>query len=482
MSIDNQLLIGTLVFAGLGFYILSYAQPSKKEVARTEKEKNASEIRAEFDRLRSRMGQFEENDRKKGRNREIAPLSQEDRAGLVEVITLLRQVEKKQQKTRALDMGEAERFHRDVGVLDKKARDYLERYKHNQDSDMKDARTVTQTAEQLSAERQAAMERGARSHSRTTSASAAPFVADSRDASAKKRKPNFVQNKKPASVFEQQRPSNNRTQSADDRSAFETNEARDDTLDHATGNAETEEATSSGAHGKNGQHIRPLDSGETDPAEGNDVEFNQAPGPEPDNVDTVERSVSTEVAGEGVKRSSDELEQSKTGAKVTVVDLTQQVPEKALELMEQDLIDTMGSLKRGEIRLDTALDERLRTVISTLYDDDAEEGNRCIQLLRAYKMRDKDLTSRKHKRPLRSAAPERGTEKFRIREVSEGSRVILARGAGALGQRAGRFGPTTVPRSTAGRSSVSRERVFEQQMQEQRSGSLSRSVSPARGQ
>ena len=476
MSIDNQLLIGTLVFAGLGFYILSYAQPSKKEVARTEKEKNASEIRAEFDRLRSRMGQFEENDRKKGRNREIAPLSQEDRAGLVEVITLLRQVEKKQQKTRALDMGEAERFHRDVGVLDKKARDYLERYKHNQDSDMKDARTVS---DQI-AQRQAAIQRGMRSLSRSVrspSVSAAPFVADSRDASAKKRKPNFVQNQKPASVFEQQRPSNNRTQSADDRSAFETNEARDDTLDHATGNAETEEATSSGAHGKNGQHIRPLDSGETDPAEGNDVEFNQAPGPEPDNVDAVQEE-------EGVKRPGEEVAPSKPAAKIPVVDLTEQLSEKALEEMEQDLIDTMGSLKRGETRLDRKLDERLRTMISTLYHDDAEEGNRCIQLLRAYAMRDKDKTSRKHKRPLRQAAPERGTEKFTIREVSEGSRVILARGAGALGQRAGRFGPTTVPRSTAGRSSVSRERVFEQQMQLRGDRSISisrsRSVSPTR--
>ena len=135
------------------------------------------------------------------------------------------------------------------------------------------------------AQRQAAMRRGMREHSRT---SPAPFVADSRDTSSKKRKPNFVQNEKPATVFEQPPPSDNRTQTADDRSAFETNEARDDALDHATGNAETEEATSSGAHGKNGQHIRPLDSGETDPAEGNDVEFNQAPGPEPDNVDAVQ--------------------------------------------------------------------------------------------------------------------------------------------------------------------------------------------------
>ena len=422
------------------------------------------------------MGQFEENDRKKGRNREIAPLSQEDRAGLVEVITLLRQVEKKQQKTRALDMGEAERFHRDVGVLDKKARDYLERYKHNQDSDMKDARTVS---DQI-AQRQAAIQRGMRSLSRSVrspSVSAAPFVADSRDASAKKRKPNFVQNQKPASVFEQQRPSNNRTRSADDRSAFETNEARDDALDHATGNAETEEATSSGAHGKNGQHIRPLDSGETDPAEGNDVEFNQAPGPEPDNVDAVQEE-------EGVKRPGEEVAPSKPAAKIPVVDLTEQLSEKALEEMEQDLIDTFASLKRGETRLDRKLDERLRTMISTLYHDDAEEGNRCIQLLRAYAMRDKDKTSRKHKRPLRQAAPERGTEKFTIREVSEGSRVILARGAGALGQRAGRFGPTTVPRSTAGRSSVSRERVFEQQMQLRGDRSISisrsRSVSPTR--
>ena len=119
-------------------------------------------------------------------------------------------------------------------------------------------------------------------------------------------------------------------------------------MEHATRNAETEEATSSGAHGTNGQHIRPLDSAEADPAEGNDVEFNQAPGPEPDNVDAVQEE-------EGVKRPGEEVAPSKPAAKIPVVDLTEQLSEKALEEMEQDLIDTMASLKRGETRLDTTL-------------------------------------------------------------------------------------------------------------------------------
>ena len=101
MSIDNQLLIGTLVFAGLGYYVLTHhAQPEL-----TDKQKTAAEILSEFDRLRVRMREFESNDERKGKNRAITPLSEADRAGLVEVLTLLRQTEKKQQKTRALDKG-----------------------------------------------------------------------------------------------------------------------------------------------------------------------------------------------------------------------------------------------------------------------------------------------------------------------------------------------------------------------------------------
>ena len=136
MSIDNQLLIGTLVFAGLGYYILTQAQPELSQ-----SEIDAREILNEFDRLQVRMREFEENDGKKGKNRAISPLSQSDREGLVEVLTLLRQVEKKQQKTRALDKGTAERFHRDVSKLDTKARDYLDRYKQNQDSHLKEQRS-----------------------------------------------------------------------------------------------------------------------------------------------------------------------------------------------------------------------------------------------------------------------------------------------------------------------------------------------------
>ena len=67
MSIDNQLLIGTLVFAGLGYYILTQAQPELSQ-----SEIDAREILNEFDRLQVRMREFEENDEKKGKNRAIA--------------------------------------------------------------------------------------------------------------------------------------------------------------------------------------------------------------------------------------------------------------------------------------------------------------------------------------------------------------------------------------------------------------------------
>ena len=367
MSIDNQLLIGTLVFAGLGYYILTQAQPSKEETVITEKDKTAAEIVNEFDRLQVRMREFEENDEKKGKNRVIAPLTQSDREGLVEVLTLLRQVEKKQQKTRALDKGTAERFHRDVSKLDTKARDYLDRYKQNQDSHLKDRRSVTKHPAHMASD--AAFQRGRVSHSR----SAAPFVADSRSKSAgKKRKPNFVQIAKPATILEAPQASDNRVRSAGSRSAFETNDARDDTLVHATENADMEEAAVSGAHGKNGQHIRPLEASGSEPSRGGSVVFEQAPGPEADNVD--KRSVSTDVAEPGEKRSGEEVLRSKSRSKPRTVDLTEDLTVNALEEMRRDLFEQMGQLKTGATRLDTVLDERLRAIVSTVYKDDAEGG------------------------------------------------------------------------------------------------------------
>jgi hypothetical protein len=473
MSIDNQLLIGTLVFAGLGYYILTQAQPSKEETVITEKDKTAAEIVNEFDRLQVRMREFEENDEKKGKNRVIAPLTQSDREGLVEVLTLLRQVEKKQQKTRALDKGTAERFHRDVSKLDTKARDYLDRYKQNQDSHLKDRRSVTKHPAHMASD--AAFKRGRVSHSR----SAAPFVADSRSKSAgKKRKPNFVQIAKPATILEAPQASDNRVRSAGSRSAFETNDARDDTLVHATENADMEEAAVSGAHGKNGQHIRPLDASGSEPSRGGSVVFDQARGPEADNVDT--RSVSTDVAEPGEKRSGEEVLRSKSRSKPRTVDLTEDLTVNALEEMRRDLFEQMGQLKAGATRLDKALDERLRTIVSTVYKDDAEGGDQLIQLLRAYALRDKDKSSRKGKRPLASVSIAKGKEKLQIRQVSEGSRVIIARGGGALAQRSGRFGPSTA--STAGRSSASRERAYDDLTRSgsslERQGSRSRSVSP----
>ena len=106
-----------------------------------------------------------------------------------------------------------------------------------------------------------------------------------------------MQNSKPATILEAPQPSDNRTRSEGERSAFQTNQARDQTHNHATQNAEMEEAANSGAHGKNGQHIRPLDANSTSPSRGGSVVFEQAPGPDADNIDTV----STEVADAGTK-------------------------------------------------------------------------------------------------------------------------------------------------------------------------------------
>jgi len=344
---------------------------------------------------------------------------------------------------------------------------------------MKDRRSVTKHPAQMASD--PAFKRGRVSHTR--SPSAAPFVADSRSRSAgKKRKPNFVQSSKPATILEAPQASDNRVRSAGSRSAFETNEARDDTLDHATKNAEMEEAANSGAHGKNGQHIRPLDASGSEPSRGGSVVFEQAPGPEADNVD--KRSVSTDVAEPGEKRSGEEVVRSKSRSKPRTVDLTEDLTVNALEEMRRDLFEQMGQLKAGATRLDKALDERLRTIVSVVYKDDAEGGDQLIQLLRAYALRDKDKTSRKLKRPLASVSIAKGKEKLRIREVSEGSRVIVARGGGALAQRAARFGPTTqIPNiSTAGRSSASRERAYDDLTRLgssiERQGSRSRSVSP----
>ena len=447
MSIDNQLLIGTLVFAGLGYYILTNAQPTQQEAARKQLSNDAREILDEFDRLQVRMKEFEANDQKKGRNREITPLSDEDRAGLVEVLTLVKQVEKKQQKTRALDKETAERFHRDVSALDIKARDYLNRYKQNQDSHMKDVRSVTKHPARAATG--AAFKRGRISHTRSLSRvaeiAAPTFVADSREKSGKKRKPNFVQNVKPATVLEAPQPSDNRTRSHGSRSAFETNQARDDTEDHAKENADMEEATSSGAHGHNGQHIRPLDASATIPSRGASVGFEMAPGPEADNHDRVQRT-SDSPSSTTAQRST---------SRPPVVDLVSEISVNAQEEMKRDLIQKMTELRSGTTRLNPSLDERLRTIVSTLYHDDVDGGDRYIQLLRAYALRDKDQKSRKSKRSISAVSLERGKEKLQVREVHEGSRVIISKGGGALPQRSARFGA-----STAGRTSASRERAF----------------------
>ena len=87
MGIDNQFLIGTLLFAGLGYYLVSQKTPVD---AKKEKEKQeAREIMQEFDNLKDRLAKFKSNDSRKGRNKGKTPLSQDESRGLVEVITRL---------------------------------------------------------------------------------------------------------------------------------------------------------------------------------------------------------------------------------------------------------------------------------------------------------------------------------------------------------------------------------------------------------
>ena len=193
-----------------------------------------------------------------------------------------------------------------------------------------------------------------------------------------------------------------------------------------------EEAANSGAHGKNGQHIRPLDANSTSPSRGGSVVFEQAPGPEADNIDTV----STEVADAGTKRPGEEVARSRSRSRRPPEDIATQLSTNALEEMRRDLLEQMGQLLSGATRLDPVLDERLRTIVSVVYKDDADAGDEIIKRLRAYAIRDKDKTSRKGKRPLTSVVIDKGKEKLTIREDTQGSRVIVARGAGALGQRA----------------------------------------------
>ena len=451
MAIDNQLVIGTVIFAGLAYFVFAQKDVDPVDPERHKKEKKRGEIYEEYEVLVNRMREFKSNDSKKGRSQQIAPLSESDRAGLIEVITRSNQLDKLQGKEQALPRDEARRLHNGISDLATEAQNFLDRYRLSCESGEKDIRTVSRGL----ARRESAITRGRISHSRM----ADDFVTDRSRSGSKKRKIDFVSNQKPNDVFSSERPSDNTLSRDRSRSAFETSEPRDESHDHARRDAEMEERSASGAHGKDGSHIRPVDKPKSSRSKSGDVRFDQANGPEDDNEDRVERTVSTE----------------ESKGKTEVVDLTGSLSESAEERMEQDLIDKQEQLASGALKLTKALDKQLRTAVSVLYQDDPEEGDRNIQLLRKYAARDMNIGIIRNipptqqtgkKRTMSEALIPRGTEKLTITEVQTGERVKISRGAGQLGQRDPVPAPVKYPQMI-GRRSVSREQAYEEYERQQ---------------
>ena len=449
MAIDNQLVIGTIIFAGLAYFVFAQKDQDPKTEERHVKKKEGSAIWEEYEELVNRMREFKSNDSKKGKFKKLAPLSESDRNGLVEVITRLNQLDKRQAKTQALPRGEAKRLHSAISDVANEAQGFLDRYEKSCQTQESDIRTVAKGL----ARRESAITRGRISHSRM----ADDFVTDrSPSGGVKKRKINFVSNRKPQDVFATP-PSDNtltRDRSRTSRSAFETNLARDDSHNHARQDAEMEESTSSGAHGKNGNHIKPVEPPKSSRSTGNEIRFDQANGPENDNEDRVQRTVSAE----------------ESPVETQIVDLTGRLSEDAEERMEQDLIDKQEQLARGDLKLTKALDKQLRTAVSVLYQDDPDEGDRNIQLLRKYAARDMNIGIIEHipeqqprgkKRPIDEAIIARGKEKLTITQVQTGERVKLSRGTGFVGQRDPAPPPIKYPQMV-GRRSVSREQAYEE--------------------
>ena len=130
------------------------------------------------------MREFKSNDSKKGRSQQIAPLSESDRAGLIEVITRANQLDKLQGKEQALPRDEARRLHSHISDLATEAQKFLDRYKLSCESGEKDIRTVSRGL----ARRESAITRGRISHSRM----ADDFVTDrSRSGSKNERLTSF---------------------------------------------------------------------------------------------------------------------------------------------------------------------------------------------------------------------------------------------------------------------------------------------------
>ena len=394
MALDNQTLIGVLLFLGVGYYVFAQKdEPTEKEKQAAKKQAEARDISSDLDDLKARMGEFESNDKKKGAFHKDAPLSEEDRAGLIEVVTLCKALDKRQAKNQSLGREEARRLHRDTAAIDAKAREYLNRHSKTVESMEIDNRNVEPIHE-------AAFQRGRISHTRSLSRSGT-FIADQEAPAAKrlKRKPNFIQNQKPADVYSQERGSSNTVDSDHPQSAFETNEARDDTHDHSRKDAEMVEAHESGPHGKQGQTIARVPSqSEERMDESDQVNFNQSPGPEDDNEDHAEKTA---------------IGQPEGGVKVDhVIDLTEEISEEDRKKVEWDLLKQMNRLDDERVHLTREMAERLKSMISTAYWHDPDEGGEQHRLLRMYEERDlgidlmqkiespNDPTPRKRKRPI----------------------------------------------------------------------------------
>ena len=162
MALDNQTLIGVLLFLGIGYYVFAQKdEPTKKEKEAAIKKAKADAISNDLDDLKARMGEFESNDKKKGAFHKDAPLSEADRAGLMDVIKVCRELDNRQAKSQALSREEARKLHRDTSYLDAKAREYLNRHSKQGEEMNVDARNVQSEVDI------AARERGRLSHSRS---------------------------------------------------------------------------------------------------------------------------------------------------------------------------------------------------------------------------------------------------------------------------------------------------------------------------
>ena len=168
MAIDNQLLLGTALFAGIAYIIYQGTLVDKEGNTVAAISKEGEELLQEFSKLKDRLHQFEVFDARKGRFHKRAPLETDTRDGLVEVLTRLRGLEKKQQKGQFLNQRQAVPFHNQISDLDTKCRTYLNRYPTAQQEKAPDARNVAHV--RFDAE---AVQRGKRAHSREAS-----FVAD----------------------------------------------------------------------------------------------------------------------------------------------------------------------------------------------------------------------------------------------------------------------------------------------------------------